>query len=277
MKEIILPTEIIEIPLQDIKFLDNEVLYHSDEQIDKIALSLQAFKFDNPLILGLYRDTYYVIAGVAVLKAARKLNLLKAPCIIIQDLTLEQMRAYAIADNNIAKNSGWDENLLSIELGHLDSLGFDLDYIGFDLTDADFAAIEEVNYASKEPPIPTPAHKPEPKHSLELDSVATTPTQLTEPVHNPVPLEIYEPVSKPEPEPEPEPEPIETLPVIQTPVKNKDIDNNEIKSSKTERKKPIEDEWDNHSDRQRLRQEKEEKKEKEEVINCPRCNHSWSQ
>ena len=87
-----------------------------------------------------------VIAGHARLEAAKRLEMTDVPCIVLAGLTEAQKRAYVIADNKLALNSGWDEKLLSMEFSDLKGAGFNLDLLGFDAAEiADMTQGREVN------------------------------------------------------------------------------------------------------------------------------------
>jgi ParB-like chromosome segregation protein Spo0J len=101
---------------------------HSDEQVAQIAASIREFGFTNPVLIGAEND---IIAGHGRVLAARKLELKDVPCIRLGHLTETQKRAYVIADNKLALNAGWDEELLAIELSSLREVGFDLGLVGF--------------------------------------------------------------------------------------------------------------------------------------------------
>jgi site-specific DNA-methyltransferase (adenine-specific) len=102
---------------------------HSDEQIAQIAGSIKEFGFNNPVLID--KDNG-VIAGHGRLAAARKLGLKEVPCVRLEHLTETQRKAYILADNRIALNSGWETELLSIELKELQDFGIDLEGLGFD-------------------------------------------------------------------------------------------------------------------------------------------------
>lgn len=109
---------------------------HDDAQVAQIAASIREFGFTNPVLVD---EAGGVIAGHGRILAARKLGLAEVPCLTLAGLTEAQKRAYVIADNKIALNAGWDEELLRIELGELHVLGeIDLGLVGF--TDKDLAA-----------------------------------------------------------------------------------------------------------------------------------------
>jgi DNA modification methylase len=101
---------------------------HSEEQIVQIAASIAEFGFTNPLLVD-SRDG--IIAGHGRLLAARKLELSQVPVIVLDHLSEAQKRAYIIADNKLALNAGWDEELLAAELVELEREGFDLELTGF--------------------------------------------------------------------------------------------------------------------------------------------------
>jgi DNA modification methylase len=101
---------------------------HSDAQVAQIAASIREFGFTNPVLIGEEDD---IIAGHGRILAARKLNLEEVPCIRLGHLSETQKRAYVIADNKLALNAGWDEELLRIELKGLEEDGFDLGLVGF--------------------------------------------------------------------------------------------------------------------------------------------------
>lgn len=102
---------------------------HSDEQVAQVAASIREFGFTNPVLID---SDDGIIAGHGRVMAARKLGLAEVPCIRLGHLTENQKRAYIIADNKLALNSGWDEEMLGLELADLREADFDLDLIGFD-------------------------------------------------------------------------------------------------------------------------------------------------
>jgi len=101
---------------------------HSDEQVAQIAASIVEFGFCNPILVG---SDGVIIAGHARVIAARKLGLSEVPVIVLDHLSQAQRRALVIADNKLALNAGWDEELLGEELAALRDDNFDLDVIGF--------------------------------------------------------------------------------------------------------------------------------------------------
>lgn len=101
---------------------------HSPEQVDQIVASIKEWGWTVPVLID---EQGCLIAGHGRVLAAKKLGLEQIPVIVAADWTEAQKRAYALADNKLALNSGWDESLLKIELGELKALNFDLAPIGF--------------------------------------------------------------------------------------------------------------------------------------------------
>jgi DNA modification methylase len=102
---------------------------HSEAQVAQIAGSIREFGFTNPVLID---GENGIIAGHGRVLAAQKLKLGTVPCIRLSHLTETQKRAYIIADNKLALNAGWDEEMLALELGELKDEDFDLSLIGFD-------------------------------------------------------------------------------------------------------------------------------------------------
>lgn len=102
---------------------------HSDAQIAQIAASIAEFGFTSPILAG---GDGIIIAGHGRLAASRKLGLATVPVVVLDHLTPTQRRALVIADNRIAENAGWDEELLRVELAELQDANFDLALTGFD-------------------------------------------------------------------------------------------------------------------------------------------------
>jgi len=96
---------------------------HSDAQVAQIAASIKEFGFTNPILID---NNGGIIAGHGRTMAARKLGLDKVPCIRLSNLTDAQKKAYIIADNKLALNAGWDDELLKIELSDLTELHLEL-------------------------------------------------------------------------------------------------------------------------------------------------------
>jgi DNA modification methylase len=101
---------------------------HDDAQIAQIAASIKEFGWTNPILVDGDKG---IIAGHGRLMAARKLGMTEVPVIELKDLTPTQKKAYIIADNRLALNAGWDDQLLTIELNELLADKFSLDLLGF--------------------------------------------------------------------------------------------------------------------------------------------------
>jgi DNA modification methylase len=102
---------------------------HSDEQVTQIAASITEFGFVNPILAGSDR---VIIAGHARLLAARKVGLAEAPVIVLDGLTENQRRALVLADNKLALNAGWDDEMLRLEIEALKDADYDLNILGFE-------------------------------------------------------------------------------------------------------------------------------------------------
>jgi DNA modification methylase len=101
---------------------------HTEEQVAQIAASIAEFGFVNPVLVG---ADGVIIAGHARVMAARKLGMTEAPVIVLDHLSESQRRALVIADNRLAQNAGWDEEMLRVELEALRADEFNLDLLGF--------------------------------------------------------------------------------------------------------------------------------------------------
>ena len=112
---------------------------HSDEQVAQIAASIKEFGWTNPILVD---GDNGIIAGHGRLMAARKLGHKEVPTIELKDLTETQKRAYIIADNKLALNAGWDNELLMIELEGILADGFELELMGFDPSELDNKSID---------------------------------------------------------------------------------------------------------------------------------------
>ncbi len=140
---------------------------HTEAQIAKIAASIVEFGWTQPILVD---GVNGIIAGHGRLAAARKLDLLEVPVIELGHLTPAQKRAYVIADNRLALDAGWDEELLSLELAELSEAGFDLaltgmstdeierllDEIEAEITPADASTSEDADQAPADEDIPAP-------------------------------------------------------------------------------------------------------------------------
>lgn len=107
----------------------NNARTHSPEQLNKLRSSLREFGFINPVIID--RD-FNVIAGHGRILAAKAEGISDVPCVFVDYLTPAQKKAYIIADNRMALDAGWDEEMLKVEIEALQAEDFDLGLTGFD-------------------------------------------------------------------------------------------------------------------------------------------------
>ena len=117
------------VPIEKLVPYVNNARTHSPEQINKLRSSLREFGFINPVIID--RD-YGVIAGHGRILAAKEEGIKEIPCVFADHLTEAQKKAYIIADNRMAMDAGWDEELLRVEIEALQAEAFDLSLTGFD-------------------------------------------------------------------------------------------------------------------------------------------------
>ena len=101
---------------------------HSAEQVSRIAASIVEFGFTNPLLVG---EDGVIIAGHGRFAAACKLELTHVPVVVLDHLTPTQRKAYILADNRLALDAGWDQEMLALEMAELSDAGFDLELTGF--------------------------------------------------------------------------------------------------------------------------------------------------
>ena len=127
----------------------NNARTHSEEQILKLRSSLREFGFINPVIID---KNYNIIAGHGRVQAAKAEGIKEIPCVLVDYLTAAQKKAYIIADNRMALDASWDEEILKVELEALEGESFDLSLTGFDedeladLFKEDKTDIEDDNY-----------------------------------------------------------------------------------------------------------------------------------
>lgn len=110
----------------------NNARTHSDAQVKKLRASLREFGFINPVIID---SEYNVIAGHGRILAAKEEGIEKVPCVFVDYLTPAQKKAYILADNRMAMDAGWDEELLRVEIETLQAESFDVWLTGFDEKD----------------------------------------------------------------------------------------------------------------------------------------------
>src|SRR3981189_1475671 len=102
---------------------------HDAEQVEQIAASIREWGWTNPVLIA---EDGTIIAGHGRVMAAKKLRLTEVPVMVASGWSDAQKRAYALADNKLALNAGWDLALLSLELNELEEIGFEFDLTGYD-------------------------------------------------------------------------------------------------------------------------------------------------
>ncbi len=117
------------VPISKLVPYVNNARTHSPEQVMKLRSSLREFGFINPIIID--RD-YGIIAGHGRLLAAKEEGITEVPCVFVDYLTEAQKKAYILADNRMAMDAGWDEELLRVEIEALQGEAFDVSLTGFD-------------------------------------------------------------------------------------------------------------------------------------------------
>lgn len=150
-----------EIPPKLLRAYERNARTHSDKQIGLIIQSIEAFGFTNPIIA---EEDGTIIAGHGRWQAALKLGLATVPVLRSRYLTPEKIKAYRIADNKLAELSGWDMDMLKLDLGELNAmdLDFDLPTIGFEHAEIDVILDEPVKAQGDGPADPLDADIPEP-------------------------------------------------------------------------------------------------------------------
>ena len=123
------PVQIEQVATADLIPYARNARTHSESQVAQIAGSIQEFGFTNPVLIDAANG---IIAGHGRVMAAQKLGLQSVPCIRLGHLSDAQKRAYILADNRIALNSGWDDAMLEVELAELHADEYDLGPLGFD-------------------------------------------------------------------------------------------------------------------------------------------------
>ena len=122
------PVEIVYMPTDALIPYARNSRTHSASQVAQIAASIREFGFTNPVLID---GDSGIIAGHGRVMAAQKLAMAEVPCIVLDYLTPAERRAYVIADNKLAMNAGWDDEMLRLEIEGLRAEGFDLDLTGF--------------------------------------------------------------------------------------------------------------------------------------------------
>ena len=129
--------------ITDLLAYEGNARVHSERQVGQIMDSIKAFGFCNPVLID-KRGT--IIAGHGRVMAAKQLNMDTVPVIVLPHLNDAQCRALTLADNRIAMNAGWDEQLLSQELTRLKIDGFDMDMLGFTMTEINLYTVDPTEF-----------------------------------------------------------------------------------------------------------------------------------
>jgi DNA modification methylase len=130
---------------------------HSDEQVAQIAASIKEFGWTNPVLMD---GENGIIAGHGRVLAARKLGQTEIPVIELEHLSDVQKRAYIIADNKLALNAGWSEDILALELKDIEELGFDISLTGFSQDEINDLMPEKVDGLTDEDAVPEIPEEP---------------------------------------------------------------------------------------------------------------------
>lgn len=130
---------------------------HSPQQTQQIAASIKEFGFTNPVLID---EEDGIIAGHGRVLAAQLLGMGEVPCIVLSDMTDAKKRAYVIADNKLALNAGWDDEMLRLELDDLLAAGYDLDLTGFSAEEIDKLMPKQVDGLTDEDAVPDAPETP---------------------------------------------------------------------------------------------------------------------
>lgn len=127
-----MPEQMVRVPIGELVPYARNARTHSESQIAQIRASLREFGFVNPVIIDSDRN---IIAGHGRVLAAKAEGMTEVPCVLVEHLTDAQRRAYILADNRLAEQSGWDTEMLALELGEIQAAGMDLTITGFSAAD----------------------------------------------------------------------------------------------------------------------------------------------
>ena len=121
--------KVVEVSVKELKPYENNPR-NNDEAVEILAKSIKDFGFKNPIVIDREK---IIICGHTRLKAAKLLGLEKIPCVMADDLTPEQIKAFRLADNKISELSSWDFEKLEVEIGALSDLSVDMSAFAFDM------------------------------------------------------------------------------------------------------------------------------------------------
>tara|TARA_R110002096_G_scaffold46591_3_gene124323 strand:+ start:303 stop:938 length:636 start_codon:yes stop_codon:yes gene_type:complete len=138
------PSEIVSLSVNDLIPYDSNPKIHSEDQIQQLADSIREWGWTVPILID---ENQTVLAGHGRLYAAKKLGMDNVPCVIANNWSEDQKKAYIIADNRLAQNGSWDHKLLNEQLAQL-SESFDINLAGFSNTDIDLlqATVNDVEF-----------------------------------------------------------------------------------------------------------------------------------
>ena len=139
--------KIEQVKIDDLIPYANNARVHSPEQVTQIASSIKEFGFNVPVLID---KSMGIIAGHGRVEAAKKLKMTEVPCLRLEHLTETQKKAYILADNRIALNSTWDEELLGLEMMALQDEGFELKDFGFSESDIKKLFNDEIQEGTEE-------------------------------------------------------------------------------------------------------------------------------
>lgn len=126
-----MPEQLVRVPIGELVPYARNARTHSESQIAQLRASLREFGFVNPVLIDSDRN---IIAGHGRVLAAKAEGMAEVPCVLVEHLSESQRRAYILADNRLAELSGWDTEMLALELGEMRDAGEDLTMTGFDAT-----------------------------------------------------------------------------------------------------------------------------------------------
>lgn len=116
---------------------------HSKDQINKLRSSLREFGFVNPVLID---GDYNIIAGHGRVMAGKEEGMKEVPCVFVEHLTEAQRKAYILADNRLAMDADWDDELLALELFDLNEMDFHMEAMGFSAEELEFAMVNEDDF-----------------------------------------------------------------------------------------------------------------------------------
>ena len=138
-------------PIDTLKPAQRNARTHSRKQIRQIADSIRRFGFTNPVLVD---DEGRIVAGHGRVAAAKLIGMERVPVVALGDLSPQERQAYALADNKLALNAGWDQELLAAEFQELINAGFELELTGFSLAEVDFT-LDQASQSSEQGTEPT--------------------------------------------------------------------------------------------------------------------------